>query len=421
MKDVYLKIIIGGIATVAIAVGSYAIAELFPIYSTNNIPPEDEKTETQPKDTLSEGSESPVTHIPTPPVVRAIYMTSCAASSQNFRDNLLSIIDSTEINSIVIDIKDFTGRVSFRSGNEIVDAPSRQAKRGCHVPDMEEFVAALHERGIYVIGRITVFQDPLYTRLYPDLAIKRESDGEVWKDYKGLSFIDVGAEPFWDYIVEISKESYAIGFDELNFDYIRYPSDGPTKDIAYPHSQDLVDKYGRLGRQASLELFFTYLYDELRDTDVVTSADLFGMTTTHTHDLNIGQVLESVEPYFDYISPMVYPSHYAKGFNNWQNPNEHVYGVVSYSMNTAVARFNDRGLDTEKLRPWLQDFDYGGNYGEQEVRAQIQAVYDAGLTSWMIWDPANRYTESAFVDTDTVVVEKEEAVDDATSTETGTK
>ena len=141
--------------------------------------------------------------------------------------------------------------------------------------------------------------------------------------------------------------------------------------------------------------FFSYLHEKLSNTGIVLSADLFGMTTTNTDDLNIGQVLENTLPYFDFVAPMVYPSHYPPHFNGWLNPNQHVYEVVNFSMARAVERAKTASTSPLKLRPWLQDFDYGGNYGETEVRAQMKATYDAGLTSWMLWDPANKYTRAA--------------------------
>jgi hypothetical protein len=218
--------------------------------------------------------------------------------------------------------------------------------------------------------------------------VKKKSDGTVWKDRKGLSFIDVSAKPYWEYIATLARDAYAIGFDEINFDYIRFPSDGNMKDIAYPWTATTT-------KSVALEKFFAYLEQEVKPSGAVISADLFGMTTTNTDDLNIGQVLEPALRHFDYVAPMVYPSHYPPNFNGWVNPNEHVYGVVKYSMDKAVLRANTASTTPLKLRPWLQDFDYGGDYGAVEVRAQIQATYDAGLTSWMLWDPNNRYTPAA--------------------------
>ena len=369
--------------------------------------------------------------IKTPESVKAIYMTQCVAGTPSFREKLVRIAEETEINSIIIDVKDYSGGLGYIPKNpELKDSLSER----CYAPDMEEFVRSLNEKGIYVIARITVFQDPYFANKRPDLAVLKESDRTVWKDYKGLSFIDVGAQEMWDYIVAISKDAYDIGFDELNFDYIRFPSDGNMKDIYFPFSEDHIVQNPSTGKAEILEEFFEYLHGQLsnysspwevgardgqgRTMNPVLSADLFGMVTTNTDDLNIGQVLERAEPYFDYIAPMVYPSHYPPGFNGWQNPNEHIYDVVKFSMDRAVKRLiatsttvqtlNNKPLSTttpivyaksyvnpNKLRPWLQDFDYGGNYGVEEVKMQIQATYDAGLNSWMLWNPSNLYTVEA--------------------------
>ncbi|MEK7581916.1 MAG: putative glycoside hydrolase [Patescibacteria group bacterium] len=323
-------------------------------------------------------------HIKTPEPVKAIYMTACVAGTPTFREKLVKIAQETEINSIVIDIKDYSGTISFEPENSVL---KENEGKGCRVKDMREFIDILHKNGIYVIGRITVFQDPYYTKKHPDLAVQSLKGG-VWKDYKGLSFIDVGAREYWDYIITLSKDSYEAGFDELNFDYIRFPSDGNMKDVVYAWS-------GTTTKAVVLKNFFSYLHEKLSNTGIVLSADLFGMTTTNTDDLNIGQVLENTLPYFDFVAPMVYPSHYPPHFNGWLNPNQHVYEVVNFSMARAVERAKTASTSPLKLRPWLQDFDYGGNYGETEVRAQMKATYDAGLTSWMLWDPANKYTRAA--------------------------
>ncbi|PIQ68196.1 MAG: hypothetical protein COV91_05405 [Candidatus Taylorbacteria bacterium CG11_big_fil_rev_8_21_14_0_20_46_11] len=356
-------------------------------------------------------TEPPVTHLEAPDAVKAIYMTSCVVGTPSFRNDLVQLVEETELNSLIIDIKDFSGFLSFKPENpELTDLVSKR----CMAPDMKAFIKTLHEKGIYVIGRITVFQDPVLTLRRPDLAVKKKSDGTTWKDYKGLAFADVGSKEVWDYVVSIAKESYAIGFDELNFDYVRFPSDGPMSDISFTWS-------GTRPKADVLEDFFIYLAKELHPVGAVISADLFGMTTTNTDDLNIGQVLEKAAPYFDYIAPMVYPSHYPPNFNGWANPNEHAYDIVKYSMSRAVERlratttpialqgaeplstttkpmlYPKESLDIQKLRPWLQDFDYGGNYDIAEVKAQIQATYDSGLTSWMLWAPSNRYTKGALL------------------------
>lgn len=376
---------------------------------------------TQEKDTVSEGDvasveeeKEQVVHLPTPEPVKAIYMTQCVAGTPSFRAELVRLIDETELNSVVIDIKDFSGGIGYITDNpELTHAISD----ACRAPDIKEFIELLHSKDIYVIGRITVFQDPYYAAEYrPDLAVKRASDGAVWKDRNGLSFIDVSARPFWDYIVELSKESYELGFDELNYDYIRFPSDGNLTDVTYPHS-------GNRAKADALEDFFSYLYDELRGDDKEgpkLSADLFGYTTTNIDDLGIGQLLERTLPYFDYVMPMVYPSHYNAGFIGIADPATHPYEVVKYSMDSAVRRAqalraakNTTSTTTEalylkelangghgniskdQLRPWLQDFNLGATYTPDMVRTQFQATYDAGLTSWALWDAGNTYTRAA--------------------------
>lgn len=351
-----------------------------------------------------------VTHIKTPEPVKAIYMTACVAGTPSFRAKLLKLAQETEINSIVIDVKDYTGTVSFPT-----DHPSFKdnAGTGCRAKDMADFVESLHQNNIYVIARITAFQDPYITKVHPEWAVKKNSDRNiVWKDRKGISFADAGNREMWKYLVDLGRESYAIGFDEINYDYIRFPSDGDMKDIYFPWSNDvLVNNIARpavgtstpavkSGKSIVLREFFKYLHDSFKDTGIIISADLFGMTATNYDDLNIGQVLEDAAPYFDFVAPMVYPSHYPVGFMGYKSVaevNAHAYDIVNYSMKIAAERLRVIGESPLKLRPWLQDNDYPVPYTPAMVRAQIQATYDAGLTSWMLWDAGNTYTQSALL------------------------
>lgn len=370
-----------------------------------------------------------VGHQPLPDPVKAIYMTACVAGTPSLRTGLVELVEETEINSIVIDVKDYSGTISFPPESDAW-RPAWEAAR-CGTADLREFIAELHEKGIFVIARITVFQDPFYTEVRPDLAVKKADRETVWKDHKGLSFIDVAAREYWDHIIELAVESYNLGFDEINFDYIRYPSDGPMDDIAFVHSE--AGQYGD-DKQANLEAFFSYLHERMTDTNMFaeyrhantgreaaipwTSADLFGMTTTNFDDLSIGQIQDRAAPYFDFIAPMVYPSHYPNSFLGLGNPNDYPYEVVNHAMQSGVDRmtvgttplpgFKHERIGTttpavykkpvytaDKLRTWIQDFDYGGDYDAADVRAQIQASYDAGVNSWMIWSPSNRYTRAA--------------------------
>jgi hypothetical protein len=267
----------------------------------------------------------------------------------------------------------------------------------------------LNKKNIYVIGRISVFQDPYFIKMKPHLAVKRASDGKNWGDRKGIGWLDAGGRESWDYVVAIARESHRVGFDELNFDYIRFPSDGNMKDIFYPYSDARIVADPELGKSKVLREFFAYLDSSLEELEIPISADLFGMTTTNKDDLNIGQILENALPYFDYIAPMVYPSHYPSGFNGYADVNAHPYDIVHFSMTEAVKRVGELQLmlasttpdapylskiKPKQLRPWLQDNDYT----PEMVRAQIKATYDAGLDSWMLWDAANTYTRGALLE-----------------------
>lgn len=371
-----------------------------------------------------------VTHQPLPEEVKAIYMTACVAGTVGFRQQLIELIEETEINSVVIDVKDYSGTISFPPESDAWRPAWEAAK--CGTPDMRGLIEELHNRGVFVIARATVFQDPFYTSIRPDLAVKKSDRSSVWKDHKGLSFIDVGAREYWDHIILLARDSYNVGFDEINFDYIRYPSDGPMSDIAFVHSKDYP---GDDNMQANLEEFFKYLKEKMSDENLFasyqhvntgrssstpwTSADLFGMTTTNYDDLSIGQVQDRTAPYFDFIAPMVYPSHYPKSFLGLGNPNDYPYKVVNYAMQSGVDRMTSDttpmmgfqhtriGTSTpplytkptytaDKFRTWIQDFDYGGDYDVEEVKAQIKASRDAGVNSWMVWAPSNIYTRGAF-------------------------
>lgn len=372
-----------------------------------------------------------VAHVPLPSQVKAIYMTACVAGTVPFRNELIQLIAETEINSVVIDIKDYSGTISF-SPEHPAWQPAWEAAR-CGARDMRELIAALHQQGIFVIGRMTVFQDPFHAERHPELAVKKSDGVTTWRDGKGLAFIDVAAKPYWDHIITLSIDAYNLGFDEINYDYVRYPSDGNMSDIAFVLSQQT--EYGS-DKQANLEAFFKYLNEKLDDEKLFsavnhtntgrasstpyTSADLFGMTTTNFDDLSIGQVQERAVPYFDAVAPMVYPSHYPNSFLGLGNPNNYPYKVVHYAMQAGVNRLLAsttpmRGFvhtrigsstpavyakpvySPDKLRTWIQDFDYGGDYDAADVRAQIQASYDAGVMSWMIWAPSNRYTKAALL------------------------
>lgn len=327
------------------------------------------------------------THVTTPEPLKGIYMTSWVASNHELRNGLVKIIDDTEINTVVIDVKDYTGKIVYAVTNPKLKEFGSEEVR---VKDMQEFVDTLHKKGIYVIGRIAVFQDAYFVKHRPDLAVKNKAGTATWKDRKGISWIDPGSHEYWDYIILLAEETHKLGFDEINFDYIRFPSDGNMQDISYPWS-------GVKSKPEIMREFFEYTHTKLGNSGVKVSADMFGMVTTAQDDMGIGQVLENALPYFDYIMPMVYPSHYPPTFQNFKNPAAHPYEVVKFAMEEGVKRANLASTSPNKLRPWLQDFDLGADYGPAEVRAQIKATNEVGLTSWILWSASNKYTKSALI------------------------
>jgi hypothetical protein len=355
-----------------------------------------------------------VTHVATPDAVKGIYMSSWVGGVQKLRNHIIELVDSSEVNSIVIDIKDATGKVAFTTDDASLNAVGCIENR---IPDIKDFIKELHEKNIYVIGRVSTFQDPCFVAKHPELAVKTQDGLRVWKDRKGISWIDAGAKEAWDYNVQIAKASHDIGFDEINFDYIRFPSDGNMKDISFPYS-------GTKSKPLVIREFFQYLDAELHSQPIIAStvgtttpqkadprkddkgnlienitisADLFGMVTTNKDDLGIGQVLENALPYVDFVSPMVYPSHFPATWNGIPNPAAKPYDVIHISMKRAAERATAMGIDVHKLRPWLQEFNLGAVYTADMIRAQMQATYDVGLNSWLIWNPSNKYNASAYL------------------------
>ncbi|MCX6701584.1 MAG: hypothetical protein NTX96_00035, partial [Candidatus Zambryskibacteria bacterium] len=311
-----------------------------------------------PIDTVPKKEVFIPSYISTPEPVKGIYMTSWTASNQNLREALVKLINETELNTIVIDIKDYSGKIVF----SLDDNPKLKSfgSEEVRIKDLRDFIESLHKKNIYVIGRVAVFQDAYFVKYRPDLAVKNKTGEAVWKDKKGISWIDPGSREYWDYIILLAEEGRKVGFDEINFDYIRFPSDGDMQDISYPFSSSTP-------KHIVMKNFFEYLHDGLVDSGLKISADVFGMVTTATNDMGIGQLLEDVFPYFDYVMPMVYPSHYPPTFEGFENPEAYPYEVVHFALEGGVTRAIIASTTPNKIRPWLQDFGLKMNYGSTEV------------------------------------------------------
>lgn len=331
-----------------------------------------------------------------PDVVKAIYFTSWSAGSPTRINEAINLIKRTELNALVIDVKDFSGKVAFTTDSPLIKKYGSEEKR---IPNFVNLVSRLHQEGIYVIVRIAVFQDQHLLKIRPDLAV-RDARGLIWRDHKGLGWVDPGSKEVWEYNAEVAREAARAGVDELNFDYIRFPSDGTLETIRYNFS-DLTKK----SRRVIIREFFAFLDKSLQDTGAKLSVDLFGLSVVNSDDLGVGQVMEDAFPYFDFICPMVYPSHYASGFIGYKNPGAYPYEVIKYSLDRAVERRNNfilsiptstEILRVAEIRPWLQVFDLGAIYTPELIKKEKQAVYDAGLKNgWHLWNPSNRYNPAA--------------------------
>ena len=309
-----------------------------------------------------------------PEIIKAAYVTGWSAGNKSYLNYLTDLFKTTEINAVVIDIKDYSGLISYPLA----------------IPDINALVRFFHGQNIYVIGRIAVFEDPAFSQARPDLAIFDKVNGGLWLDNHKLSWLDPASKKVWDYNISIAKNVLLHGFDEVNFDYIRFPSDGKTQNMGFPFWD------GKTERRVVLKNFFEYLRQNLPDAKL--SADLFGQATVNSDDLSIGQIIEDALEYFDYVCPMVYPAHYAENFMGFSNPAEHPYEVVKYSMQTALAKKTANKNSIAKLRPWLQDFNMGATYTFEMVKSEITATEDAlkdEYNGYMLWSPSNIYTKEA--------------------------
>ena len=328
-------------------------------------------------------------HIVTPDIVKGVYLTSSSAGSEKKINWLINLKSSSELNAVVVDIKDFSGYVAYDS--EVPEAEQYKTER-IDIEDIDALVEKLHESGIYVIARMTVFQDPALVRARPDWAVKNKYTGRPWTDNKGLSWIDPANHEAWIYYSAIAKDTLSRGFDEINFDYIRFPSDGNMEALVFPSWNTTIS------RPRILSQFYKFMRSELGNAKM--SADLFGFVTTRTEDFGVGQVMEDAFEYFDYVSPMVYPSHYPSNFLGFENPAEHPYEVVLHALKSARERliaFEEKTGKKSNIRPWIQDFKLGAAYTPEMVQAEIKAAQDAlgnRYNGFTLWNAGNNYTES---------------------------
>jgi hypothetical protein len=315
---------------------------------------------------------------------RAIYVTSWTAGISRF-NTLLDMVTRSHLNAMVIDVKDSTGKVGYDSKVPLVAQTGAYEKR---IRDLDAILRQCREKKVYTIARIAVFQDPNLAKARSDLAVSAGGNG-VWKDRKGLAWVDPASKEVWDYNLAIAKEVAAKGFDEVQFDYVRFPTDGKLKTMSYPVYKRDVPKHEIIRR------FFAYVDQQMKPVDVLTSADIFGLTTMVDDDMNIGQRIEDVADYVDFVCPMIYPSHYPKMHLGLKNPADHPYRIIYDASMRGMKRLEGKRA---RMRPWLQDFKLGAVYDRKMIIDQIQAARDAGVSGFSMWNARNVYTESAYLE-----------------------
>lgn len=316
-----------------------------------------------------------------PKYVRGIHLTAWIAGSSKQRAAIDTLLEETELNTVVIDIKEYEGEVYLPG----VKAASDNNTYTVAIPDIKDYILKLKSKGIYTVARIVVFKDNLMPRRRSDMAVK-DPNGNIWADRSGRAWLDPYNKDAWEYNISIAEKAVDLGFQEVQFDYIRFPSDGDIKTCRYSQAHSTTSS------AAALVGFLKEAHGRLRAKGAAVSIDVFGLTTTVSHDMGIGQRMSEMTEWVDYVSPMVYPSHYNPGEYGISDPNASPYKTVYYAMEGAKKRL---GLNAGKLRPYLQDFSMGYRYGIDEVRAQIQACYDNDLGEWLLWNPRCVYTRGA--------------------------
>jgi hypothetical protein len=311
--------------------------------------------------------------------IRALYMDPKITNDPDEISDLIDLIDRTTANAVVIDIKE--GGVWYDTRVEFF----RDAGTVYPLYDVASLLDTFKAHHIYTIARLVVFKDDQVAAARPDLAIRHVSTGEPWIDQNGTAWVNPLRHELWDANIDLATEAASFGFDEIQYDYIRFPTDGDlsTMDFGTPLTQEV--------REGAVEGFLTESRQRLLPTGARQSADVFGFTMVVDDDIGIGQNFRHMAALVDYLCPMVYPSHYSENqFGLPGHPNDYPYEIVGISLDGGVERVSG---DSLRIRPWLQDFDLPGMtpYGPEEVRLQIQAAEEHGTSGWMLWDMANRY------------------------------
>jgi hypothetical protein len=340
--------------------------------------------------TVQRETVKPIVRVPTPDTLRGLYVNRWAALGSKLR-LLIDVARKTEVNALVIDVKDDRGFVLYRSDVPLAREIGADTADGhwMSAAKVRAMLDTMIANGIYPIARIVVAKDPLLAGKKLDLAIRRKSDQQPWLDKNGNPWLDPHQPAVWQYAADLAREAYQLGFSEVQFDYVRFPDEKRLiSETVYPlangrvRAQVIRDQLGMV-RKA------------LKPHGIPVTADVFGLTATDTTDMGIGQRWEMFVDQVDVVLPMVYPSHFAPGSYKLRNPNAHPYETIDHALKDAKRR-SAPVANAAKIIPWYQDFTLGPpHYYAQQIRAQKKAGYDNGFQSWILWNPKSNYTLAA--------------------------
>jgi hypothetical protein len=329
---------------------------------------------------VAANTSEPVVLAPFAP--KALYLSLYGVGSKTLRDSALSLISSTELNALVIDVKGDRGMVSIKSATPL--AAEVGAQKLITVKDAKALTNSLHEKGIYVIARIVVFKDDLLAGARPDMAVKTAA-GSVWKDREKLAWVDPFNKTVWNYNIDLAVDAAKAGFDEIQFDYVRFPDAGNLV-FSMPNNEQ--------NRIAAVSGFLAKARERLVPYNVFLAADVFGYVSWNADDTGIGQKLDNMAQHLDYISLMLYPSGFQFGIPGVTNPVQNPHQIVFRTLERAKQR---TGWPAIRFRPWLQAFrDYAFGkvpFRGEQIRAQIDAAETFGTDGWMLWNPRNVYSQ----------------------------
>ncbi|HUQ20644.1 MAG TPA: putative glycoside hydrolase [Gemmatimonadaceae bacterium] len=341
-------------------------------------------------DSLSADStrRAQVHRVSRPENVKGLYVNRWAALGKKMGE-LIEVAKTTEVNALVIDVKDDRGFVLYKSKVPLANQIGADTTRPMSKDRVRWILDSMVAHNIYPIGRIVVAKDPLLARARLEWAIKRKDNLEPWLDKNGNPWLDPHQKGVWQYAADLAKEAYDLGFSEVQFDYVRFPDEKRlVSETTYPLAN------GRLRAQVIRDQL-GFLSSELHPHNIPVTIDVFGLTATDTTDMGIGQKWELFVDRADVVLPMVYPSHFAPGTYKLGNPNARPYATIDHAIKDMKRR--SAGIpNAAKIVPWYQDFTLGPpHYYAEQVKAQMKAGYDNGVQSWILWNPGSRYTLGA--------------------------